>query len=175
MTVHDETNDPIDAALGDAGQRLRRQAPDSVASRQALARVTERAAASTTGRRSWWPALIGAGLAAAAVVGVVAIRADDNETPTVTPVIGNGVVIDPGVLMAELAGPRTAGTAVGLGLAIASLGVTLGPPIFGTSNPLAASAVSRTISASMRNRGPRASSRFCGSRCSSSAVVRELC
>jgi predicted MFS family arabinose efflux permease len=34
-------------------------------------------------------------------------------------------------LMAELAGPRTAGTAVGLGLAISSLGVTLGPPIFG--------------------------------------------
>lgn len=34
-------------------------------------------------------------------------------------------------LMAELAGPRTAGTAVGLGLAISSLGVTLGPPAFG--------------------------------------------
>jgi predicted MFS family arabinose efflux permease len=34
-------------------------------------------------------------------------------------------------LMAELAGPRTAGTAVGLGLAISSLGVTIGPPIFG--------------------------------------------
>jgi predicted MFS family arabinose efflux permease len=34
-------------------------------------------------------------------------------------------------LMAELAGPRTAGTAVGLGLAIASIGVMLGPPIFG--------------------------------------------
>ena len=34
-------------------------------------------------------------------------------------------------LMAELAGPRTAGTAVGLGLAISSLGVMLGPPIFG--------------------------------------------
>ena len=33
--------------------------------------------------------------------------------------------------MAELAGPRTAGTAVGLGLAISSLGVTIGPPIFG--------------------------------------------
>jgi predicted MFS family arabinose efflux permease len=36
-------------------------------------------------------------------------------------------------LMAELAGPRTAGTAVGLGLAISSLGVTIGPPIFGWS------------------------------------------
>lgn len=34
-------------------------------------------------------------------------------------------------LMAELAGPRAAGTAVGLGLAISSLGVMLGPPIFG--------------------------------------------
>jgi MFS transporter, ACS family, aldohexuronate transporter len=34
-------------------------------------------------------------------------------------------------LMAELAGARTAGTAVGLGLAISSLGVTIGPPIFG--------------------------------------------
>ncbi len=34
-------------------------------------------------------------------------------------------------LMAELAGPRAAGTAVGLGLAISSLGVTLGPPAFG--------------------------------------------
>ena len=34
-------------------------------------------------------------------------------------------------LMAELAGPRTAGTAVGLGLAISSLGVTVCPPIFG--------------------------------------------
>jgi len=34
-------------------------------------------------------------------------------------------------LMAELAGPRAAGTAVGLGLAISSLGVTLCPPVFG--------------------------------------------
>jgi len=34
-------------------------------------------------------------------------------------------------LMAELAGPRAAGTAVGLGLAVSSLGVTLGPPVFG--------------------------------------------
>lgn len=34
-------------------------------------------------------------------------------------------------LMAELAGPRSAGTAVGLGLAVSSLGVTVGPPIFG--------------------------------------------
>jgi len=34
-------------------------------------------------------------------------------------------------LMAELAGPRAAGTAVGLGLAISSLGVTVWPPLFG--------------------------------------------
>lgn len=34
-------------------------------------------------------------------------------------------------LMAELAGARAAGTAVGLGLAISSLGVTVGPPVFG--------------------------------------------
>ncbi len=34
-------------------------------------------------------------------------------------------------LMAELAGPRAAGTAVGLGLAVSSLGVTLGPLVFG--------------------------------------------
>lgn len=34
-------------------------------------------------------------------------------------------------LMAELAGPRAAGTALGLGLAVSSLGVTLGPPVFG--------------------------------------------
>ncbi|MGH7276041.1 MAG: MFS transporter [Candidatus Rokuibacteriota bacterium] len=34
-------------------------------------------------------------------------------------------------LMAELAGPRSAGTAVGMGLAVSSLGVTIGPPIFG--------------------------------------------
>jgi MFS transporter, ACS family, aldohexuronate transporter len=34
-------------------------------------------------------------------------------------------------LMAELVGPRAAGTAVGLGLAISSFGVTLCPPLFG--------------------------------------------
>jgi sugar phosphate permease len=34
-------------------------------------------------------------------------------------------------LMAELAGPAAAGTAVGLGLAVSSAGVTLGPLIFG--------------------------------------------
>ncbi len=89
MTDHDgrhDPHDPIDGALGDAGKRLRQQGPDAVTSRQALARLTERAEAPTPGRRSWWPALIGAGLAAAAIVGVIAIRADDNETPTLTPV-----------------------------------------------------------------------------------------
>jgi ACS family hexuronate transporter-like MFS transporter len=34
-------------------------------------------------------------------------------------------------LMAELAGPRSAGTALGLGLAVSSLGVAVAPPIFG--------------------------------------------
>jgi MFS family permease len=34
-------------------------------------------------------------------------------------------------LMAELAGARAAGTALGLGLAVSSLGVTVGPPVFG--------------------------------------------
>jgi MFS transporter, ACS family, hexuronate transporter len=34
-------------------------------------------------------------------------------------------------LMAELAGRRAAGTAGGLGLAVSSLGVMLGPPVFG--------------------------------------------
>jgi predicted MFS family arabinose efflux permease len=42
-------------------------------------------------------------------------------------------------LMAELAGPGSAATAVGLGLAVASLGVTLGPPLFGWCVELAGS------------------------------------
>ena len=40
-------------------------------------------------------------------------------------------------LMAELAGPRAAGTALGFGLAISSAGVTLAPPIFGKAVELA--------------------------------------
>lgn len=36
-------------------------------------------------------------------------------------------------LMAELAGPRAAGTAVGLGLAVSSVGVTVGPVLFGAA------------------------------------------
>jgi MFS transporter, ACS family, hexuronate transporter len=40
-------------------------------------------------------------------------------------------------LMAELAGPRAAGTAVGFGLAVSSAGVMLGPPIFGKCVELA--------------------------------------
>ena len=36
-------------------------------------------------------------------------------------------------LMAELAGPRAAGTALGFGLALSSAGVTLAPPVFGWS------------------------------------------
>lgn len=34
-------------------------------------------------------------------------------------------------LMAELAGPRAAGTAIGLSLAVSSIGVTVAPPLFG--------------------------------------------
>ena len=41
-------------------------------------------------------------------------------------------------------------------------GFTLGPPIFSTRSPLAASAVSRSISLSMRKRGPRASKTVLG-------------
>ena len=48
--------------------------------------------------------------------------------------------------------------------------MTLGPPTFGFSSPLAASAMSRTISPSTRKRGPRASSRLYGSFSSSSGV-----
>jgi MFS transporter, ACS family, hexuronate transporter len=40
-------------------------------------------------------------------------------------------------LMAELAGPEAAGTAVGLGLAVSSGGVALAPPVFGWSVELA--------------------------------------
>ena len=40
--------------------------------------------ASGTGR-SWWPALIGVGLAAVAVVGVLVIRSGDADAPTLTP------------------------------------------------------------------------------------------
>lgn len=40
-------------------------------------------------------------------------------------------------LMAELAGPRAAGTALGFGLAVSSVGVTLAPPVFGWSVELA--------------------------------------
>jgi hypothetical protein len=75
-------DDPIEAALGDAGKRLRSQAPDEVASRQALARVNEAAHGPAPRQRAWWPALIGAGLAAAAVVGVIALRGDEPETLT---------------------------------------------------------------------------------------------
>jgi hypothetical protein len=75
-------DEPIEAALGDAGERLRSQAPDEVASRQALARVNEGAHAPAPRPRPWWPALIGAGLTAAALVGVIAVRGDDRETLT---------------------------------------------------------------------------------------------
>src|SRR5262249_39408182 len=54
-------------------------------------------------------------------------------------------------------------------------GNTLGPPTFGDSSPLAVRAMSRTISASTRNRGPRASSRLFGSRAWRAGVVFEDC
>ncbi len=88
MTDHDDAthahgdNDPGDPMLEAAARRLRQQAPDEIASRQALAQVEQRADSPTQPRRSWWPALIGAGLAAAAVVGVIAIRTDDTDTLT---------------------------------------------------------------------------------------------
>ncbi len=89
MTDHDphEATDPMASELSGAGRRLHQQAPDEIAARQALARVQERAEATPASHRSWWPALIGAGLAAAAVVGVIAIRADD--TTTIAPVQTN--------------------------------------------------------------------------------------
>lgn len=82
MTDHDadDVNDPTASALDAAGQRLRQQAPDGVASHQALAKVQQRADEPAPQRRSWWPALIGAGLAAAAVVGVIAIQTDNSDT-----------------------------------------------------------------------------------------------
>ena len=46
-------------------------------------------------------------------------------------VVGSGWNGDQHTWLAELAGPRAAGTAVGLGLAISSAGVTLGPLAFG--------------------------------------------
>jgi hypothetical protein len=79
--------DPVDAALQAAAGRLRRQAPDDVATRQALGRALSAGNQPVTSHRSKWPALIGAALAAAAIVGVVAIRAADTETiaPVQTP------------------------------------------------------------------------------------------
>ncbi len=79
MTNDDDTsngNDPTDSTLDAAGQRMRQQGPDEIASREAR-------------RRTWWPALIGAGLATAAVIGVIAIRAGDTDTDTLTPVPTN--------------------------------------------------------------------------------------
>ena len=54
-------------------------------------------------------------------------------------------------------------------------GNTLGPSIFGLSRPLAASATSRIISASSRNRGPRASSRLYGIALGSCGVTADDC
>ena len=54
-------------------------------------------------------------------------------------------------------------------------GFTGGPPTCSTSRPLAASAWSRIIHDGSRNRGPRASRRFSGSRSSSAGVTRDDC
>jgi len=54
-------------------------------------------------------------------------------------------------------------------------GLTLGPPTFWTSRPLAAKAVSRIISASMRNRGPRESKRLSRSLTNFSGVAVAAC
>lgn len=89
------------------------------------------------GRRRAPLALAGAGSALCSVV--IAFSGPGTPAALLVPValvfgfcgIGwNGVQH---TLMAELAGPRSAGTAVGLGLAVSSLGVTLGPPVFGWS------------------------------------------
>ena len=54
-------------------------------------------------------------------------------------------------------------------------GLTLGPPIFWTSRPLAAKAVSRIISASMRKRGPRDRKRLSRSLTNFSGVAIAAC
>lgn len=95
MTDHDadNMNDPIASALDAAGQRLRQRAPDAVASHQALRKVEQRADEPSPRPRSWWPALIGAGLAAAAVVGVIAIQTDNSDT--LSPVQTNPEIAPP--------------------------------------------------------------------------------
>lgn len=76
-------HDPTNSAPNAAGRPLRREQPDEVTARQALAGVHHQTAAPhPPERRSWWPLAIGAGLAAATIVGVLAVRASDSETLT---------------------------------------------------------------------------------------------
>ena len=115
MTEHDadNLNDPTESALDAAGQRLRQQAPDGVASHQALAKAEQRSHEPSPQRRPWWPALIGAGPAAAAVVGVIAIQTDNSDTLTpvqTNPEIGPTVTSTPQpstTLLPGTTGPRT--------------------------------------------------------------------
>jgi MFS family permease len=82
-------------------------------------------------------ALIGAGVGSALCALALAATGPGTSTAALVPLamafglfgIGwNGLQH---TLMAELAGPRGAGTAVGLGLAVSSAGVTIWPPLFG--------------------------------------------
>jgi len=54
-------------------------------------------------------------------------------------------------------------------------GVALGPPMDGFNSPLAANWISRTISASTRKRGPRASKRLYWSRSYNAGETRDDC
>jgi len=120
MTDHDanDANDATDPALAAAGQRLRQQAPDRIASQQALTTVKARADEPSPQRRSWWPALIGAGLAASAVVGVIAVQTDNSDTLTpvqTTPEIGPTVTSTPEpstALVPSTTGPGSTGASL---------------------------------------------------------------
>ncbi|NND76058.1 MAG: hypothetical protein HKN44_13730 [Ilumatobacter sp.] len=73
--------DPIDERLRAAGMRLRDTAPDSVTTHQALRQVHETAAARPVkpDRTRWVPYAWAGGLAAAAVIGVVALVARSQQ------------------------------------------------------------------------------------------------
>jgi hypothetical protein len=91
-----EADDPTAAAMSAAGRRLRRHAPDEVAARQALTTFEQRRdEVPEPPRRSWWPTLIGAGLATAAIVGVVAIRSNNTNTISTTPATAPTVTPEP--------------------------------------------------------------------------------
>lgn len=108
--IHDDHNDDdggrdhIGDALTSAGRRLRAGAPDEASTRQALSRVTQRATTPPAPRRSPWPAFIGAGLIAAAIVGVIVVRSEQPES--LAPVTSNPVVETDGTAPAP---PTTSG------------------------------------------------------------------